>query len=51
MTTNYSNPHLPKELNKLLAQLQKANARLVRIETRQAVMMLEMGLTPQGDEI
>lgn len=51
MTTNFSHLHSQKEWNKLLTQLQSANARLVRIETRQAVMMMQMGLTPQGDEI
>ena len=49
MTTSY--PYTQKEWSKLLTQLQRANARLVRIETRQAVMMMQMGLTPQGDEI
>ena len=44
MTT--SQPTQPK-LSALLSQLQAANARLVRIETRQAVMMLQMGLDPQ----
>lgn len=40
----------PQQASQVLAEIKRANARLVRIETRQARMMQYLGIAPQRED-